>query len=515
MRLDMLSIMAAPPDPTPRDSSPVSPSSRSGEGRANATGVAASRAATMPAQIGPYRLIRKLGAGGMGTVYLAEETVGRHTVALKVLPKTDQTPPTLLRRFLAESHTASRLRHPHVVAIYDSGEADGHLYLAMEYLDGPDLERQVRKGGPLSPTRSVKIVRQIAAALAHAHAAGIIHRDIKPANILLRKDGTALLTDMGLARAVSDEEAANITRAGYTVGTVDFMAPEQARNSKAADVRSDLYSLGCTWFHMLTGKAPFHEGDLTNKLRAHAQSPPPDPRGLRPEIPAGIVAVLQRLMSKKPEDRYQSAELLIRELDRPTLCRRSVTDDDLRGLADADALIEVDNEAENSSDDDDLVVGRDDGPGDASTESAETSQSEGLSPAPASAGGSFSFSGLASGEALPTDVTTETRSRPARGGDPRPVLRRGANSVRGVAKPADRVRAALVLVLLVGIVALAIWGLLSLDSRFGGNTHAPHEIEERPNEAVEPAASPTDGDAAESDPTTLRREPGPQETPNG
>ncbi len=298
-------------------------------------------APAVPPRIGPYRPSRKLGAGGMGVVYLADDEAHGRQIALKVLKRTDQTPETLVKRFLGEGEAAGRLRHPNIVAVYDTGEADGYLYLALEYINGPDLDRLVRKKGPIPTERSLAIIWQVAAALTHAHAAGIVHRDIKPSNILLRKDGTAALTDLGLARAIDEVASAGITRAGYTVGTVDYMPPEQARSSRAADARSDLYSLGCTWHHMLTGKAPFPDGDLTNKLRAHAQSPPPDPRDFGADVPPGVVAVLQRLMAKKPEERYQSATELLTDLERPGLTRRTVTSDDLRALAedDGDGLV--------------------------------------------------------------------------------------------------------------------------------------------------------------------------------
>ena len=289
--------------------------------------------ANSPKRIGRYRIERTLGSGGMGTVYLAEDSKLERTVALKVLVKTDSTPANLIHRFLAEATTAAKLRHPNIVTVYDSGEADGFLYLALEYIDGPDIERVLRKQGAIPPQRSLEIIQQITQAVDHAHSAGVVHRDIKPSNILLRKDGSATLTDMGLARAVGESAASNITRAGFTVGTVDYMAPEQARSSRAADARSDLYSLGCTWFHMLTGRVPYPAGDLTNKLRAHATGPPPDPREIVPSVPMGIVAVIQRLMAQRPEDRYSTSHELLKDLNQPNLCRESVSPDDLRMLA--------------------------------------------------------------------------------------------------------------------------------------------------------------------------------------
>ena len=161
----------------------------------------------------------------------------------------------------------------------------------------------------------------------------MVHRDIKPSNVLLRKDGTALLADLGLARAMDEAAESGITRAGYTVGTVDFMPPEQARSSRAADARSDIYSLGCLWFYVLTGRIPFPEGDLTNKLRAHAVTPPPDPREFNSTVPAGVVAVLHRMLAKSPNERYASAVELLNELELPSLRRETFTSDDMEALA--------------------------------------------------------------------------------------------------------------------------------------------------------------------------------------
>lgn len=288
----------------------------------------------LPSRIGRYRIEKVLGSGGMGTVFLAEDTQLQRTVALKVLVKSDKTPPNLIQRFHSEARTSAQLRDPHIVTVYDSGEVDGYLFLALEYIDGPDVERVLRKRGPMPPKRAFEIIRQVVHALCHAHGLGIVHRDIKPSNILVRSDGSAALTDMGLARAMGESAESHITRAGFTVGTVDYMAPEQARSSRAADARSDLYSLGCTWYHMLTGRVPYPDGDLTNKLRAHATGPPPDPRDVVPEIPDGIVAVVQRLMAQNPDDRYQTSLELLEDLDQPGLFRQAVTSDDLRGLAD-------------------------------------------------------------------------------------------------------------------------------------------------------------------------------------
>lgn len=276
-------------------------------------------------QLGKYQIERKIGAGGMGTVFLARDTELKRTVALKVLPQDKAANPTLVRRFRAEAQAAAQLRHPNIVAVFDSGEADGYLYIAMEYVEGRDLFEMVSLRGVVPIRRSIDIIKQVAAALQHAYEQNIVHRDIKPSNLLIRRDGVVKLTDLGLARSVDDTLETNITRAGTTVGTVDYMSPEQARNSKFADIRSDLYSLGCTWYQMLTGSPPYPEGAVTNKLQAHAVKPIPDPRDKNPRIPEGLTAVISRMMAKKPEDRYQTPAELLDELNHAQLTDAAIS----------------------------------------------------------------------------------------------------------------------------------------------------------------------------------------------
>ncbi len=265
-------------------------------------------------RLGKYEIERKLGQGGMGAVYLATDATLKRKVALKVLPKDKAENPTLVRRFQAEAQAAAQLRHDNIVAVFDSGSADGYLYIAMEYVDGTDLHEHVSRRGIIPVKRSIELIKQAASALQHAYEHKIVHRDIKPSNLLLRRDGVLKLTDLGLARSVDDTIETNITRAGTTVGTVDYMAPEQARNSKLADIRSDLYSLGCTWYFMLTGQPPYPDGSLTNKLQAHAIKPLPNPQDQNKNVSEGLVAVLHRMIAKKPEDRYQTPKELLDDL---------------------------------------------------------------------------------------------------------------------------------------------------------------------------------------------------------
>lgn len=283
--------------------------------------------------LGKYKIEKEIGAGGMGAVFLARDTRLNRLAALKILPRDKAENPVLVKRFKAEGQAAAHLRHENIVSVYDAGEEDGYLYIALEYVEGTDLHNLINKRNRIPVRRSLEIITQVTEALSHAYQQGIVHRDIKPANILIRLDGVVKLTDLGLARSIDDNTETSITRAGTTVGTVDYMAPEQARDSKAADIRSDIYSLGCTWYHMLTGRAPFSEGSLTNKLAAHATTPPPDPRELNDRVPEGIVAIIHRMMAKPQADRYQTPAELLEDLKNSNLKRSNLGNDVLEALA--------------------------------------------------------------------------------------------------------------------------------------------------------------------------------------
>ncbi|WP_417383911.1 serine/threonine protein kinase [Gimesia sp.] len=283
--------------------------------------------------LGKYKIEKEIGAGGMGAVFLARDTTLNRLAALKILPRDKAENPVLVKRFKAEGQAAAHLRHENIVSVYDAGEEDGYLYIALEYVEGTDLHNLINKRNRIPVRRSLEIITQVTEALSHAYQQGIVHRDIKPANILIRTDGVVKLTDLGLARSIDDNTETSITRAGTTVGTVDYMAPEQARDSKAADIRSDIYSLGCTWYHMLTGRAPFSEGSLTNKLAAHATSPPPDPRELNERVPEGMVAIIHRMMAKPQADRYQTPAELLEDLKNSNLKRSNLGNDVLEALA--------------------------------------------------------------------------------------------------------------------------------------------------------------------------------------
>jgi hypothetical protein len=264
--------------------------------------------------LGPYALLEPLGEGGMGEVFKARHLNLGRVAALKVLRPDLLRRPNALRRFRREVRAAARLAHPNVVRAYDAGESGGRPFLVMEYVEGVDLARLVHESGPLEVAQACEYVRQSALGLQHAHAHGLVHRDVKPSNLLLTPDGVVKLLDLGLARlsrpAAGERSGDGITRDGVTVGTPDFLAPEQARASRAADARADLYALGCTLYFLLTGPVPFPGVSVGEKLLRHQTAEPEPLERLRPEVPPAVVAVVRKLMAKEPADRYQtSAEL--------------------------------------------------------------------------------------------------------------------------------------------------------------------------------------------------------------
>ena len=267
-------------------------------------------------RIGKYRVTAHLATGGMGAVYKAHDTEAHRDVALKVLTPELAAKPLMIERFRREARNASKLSHPHIVRVYEFGEADGCFYIAMEFVEGIDLNEYVERKGPLDPDEALRLITQATKALDHAHRQNIIHRDIKPSNFLVtRRKGRLIvkLADLGLSREVQAEEF-RVTRAGTTVGTVDYISPEQARDSGTADIRSDLYSLGCTWHHLLTGKAPFADGGLAERLHKHLNVDPPDPRTANPRVSRATAAVLRRLLAKRLADRYQTPAELLKDL---------------------------------------------------------------------------------------------------------------------------------------------------------------------------------------------------------
>jgi serine/threonine protein kinase len=269
-------------------------------------------------RIGKYEVLAHIATGGMGAVYKARDTELGRIVALKIIPPDTAGKPAALERFRREARSAAKLRHENIVTLYEFGEARGVYFLALEYVDGIDLQAYIERKGRLKPDKARRILVQAARALDHAHKQGVVHRDVKPSNFLITRRDSGLLvklTDLGLAREASEDEF-RVTRVGSTVGSIDYMAPEQARDSRAADVRSDIYSLGCTFYHMLAGRAPFPEGSLTERLFKHIEEEPPDVRQFNPRVPEELVHVLNRMLAKKPEERYQTPAELLRDLAR-------------------------------------------------------------------------------------------------------------------------------------------------------------------------------------------------------
>src|ERR671910_3422932 len=259
---------------------------------------------------GRYRILRKLGSGGMANVYLAEdEELGRR-VAIKILNDRYANDDAFIERFRREAKSAASLSHPNIVSIYDRGEAEGTYYIAMEVIEGRSLKELLLTRGPLSIVEAVHYARQILQALRFAHRHGIIHRDIKPHNNLIGEQGLKV-TDFGIARYGPSQ----MTEAGSIMGTAQYLSPEQARGAPVT-ASSDLYSVGIVLYEMLTGKVPFSGDSAIEIAMKHLNELPKPPSKLRPEIPEDIDRIVLRALAKAPEERYQSAEEFIEDLER-------------------------------------------------------------------------------------------------------------------------------------------------------------------------------------------------------
>ena len=265
--------------------------------------------------LGKYKILDHLGTGGMSSVYLAEHKVMKHRVAIKVLPKNLVQQSSYLERFHQEARAAALLDHPNMVRAYDVDNDRDQHFLVMEYVDGVDVKELVARDGPLPYRTSAEYTRQAADGLAYAHSRGLVHRDIKPANLLIDKGGTVKILDLGLVR-FSDDVKGSLTVAydENMIGTVDYLAPEQAVNSHKADGRADIYSLGCTLYFMLTGGPPFPEGTIPQRVMMHQNSEPPAIRKVRPDAPDALIKTCSRMMAKSPERRFQSAAEVSRVL---------------------------------------------------------------------------------------------------------------------------------------------------------------------------------------------------------
>jgi eukaryotic-like serine/threonine-protein kinase len=289
---------------------------------------------------GKYKLLEHLGSGGMGSIYLCEHIVMRRRVAIKILPTENMTDPVLLERFYREARAVAALDHPNIVGAYDIDHDGDMHFLVLEYVDGANLHSIVERFGPLSVPRAINCILQAADGLQHAHEAGLVHRDVKPGNLLFDRSGTVKILDLGLARFF-DDETGQLTRrndVAHILGTADYVAPEQAIDSSAVDIRGDIYSLGVTFFFLLTGKSPYKDGSISQKLMWHQISQPTPVTQLRPEVPKKVAAILDKMMAKEPSQRYQTPAELFQALapwdegqvvppdrEMPQLCRAAAT----------------------------------------------------------------------------------------------------------------------------------------------------------------------------------------------
>ncbi|MHC4247808.1 MAG: protein kinase domain-containing protein [Planctomycetota bacterium] len=266
-----------------------------------------------PDRVGRYELIEKIGEGGMGTVFKARDGSSGRVVALKVLPPKLAEDKIFMGRFQREAIAVTRLDHPNIVRGLDVGTADDAHYIAMEFIDGLDCDKMLARRSRLPEREAANIAMQVAKALEYAGSRRLVHRDIKPANILVMKDGTAKLTDLGLAKSTS-ATATKLTQTGITMGTPHYISPEQDMGASDLDVRSDIYSLGATLYQLVTGRVPFEGSSPAIIVAKHLTEELPNPRDLVAELSEGIVLVLERMLAKKREDRYADPAVLVRDL---------------------------------------------------------------------------------------------------------------------------------------------------------------------------------------------------------
>lgn len=271
--------------------------------------------------LGNYVILDKIGAGGMGTVFKARHRRMKRVVALKVLPQELSQSEIFVQRFLREMEAAARMTHPNIVTAYDADEDNGRFYLAMEYVAGIDLATWVRHRGPMATRDAAQCIIHAANGMAYAHEQGVVHRDIKPSNLLRDQTGQVKIADLGLARFVDDSthrsnnfEREQLTHTGSFSGTIDYMSPEQALDTNSADARSDIYSLGCTLYYLLVGSPPYQGNSIVDVLLAHRDQPIPDVREARPDIPATLANIYERMMAKRPAQRFAKMEQVAQEL---------------------------------------------------------------------------------------------------------------------------------------------------------------------------------------------------------
>ena len=307
--LDRLQNAQAMPDRVPSAMAPFDASCQDG----SADPVAVSPVDTLPPELADhpdYEILRELGRGGMGVVYLANNRLmGRHEV-LKVVGRHLVERPDVLDRFLREIRSAAKLQHANIVTAYSALRLGPSIVLAMEYVDGLDLARMVKTKGPLPIVNACYFIHQAALGLQHAHERGMVHRDIKPANLILARDGKKAIVkvlDFGLAKVTSEGQTdSSLTREGQMLGTPDFIAPEQIRDAQRADIRADIYSLGCTLYYLLSGGPPFRGHHLWDLYQAHFSTEAGPLNLVRPEVPVELAAVVAKMMAKEPSRRFQT-----------------------------------------------------------------------------------------------------------------------------------------------------------------------------------------------------------------
>jgi serine/threonine protein kinase len=265
-------------------------------------------------QIPGFQLLKKVGAGAMASVYMAKQLSLDRIVAIKILPKRLSEDQEFVSRFYKEGRAAAKLNHNNIVQAIDVGEYAGHHYFVMEYVDGKTVYDEMVKKRVYSEREALEIITQIAKALEHAHAKGFIHRDVKPKNIMITKDGTAKLADMGLARQASDAEAATAEK-GRAFGTPYYISPEQIRGMVDVDFRADIYSLGATMYHMVTGRVPFEGNTPAEIMHKHLREPLIPPDHLNTSLSTGLAEVVERSMAKDRDRRYQSTTDLLLDLE--------------------------------------------------------------------------------------------------------------------------------------------------------------------------------------------------------
>ena len=265
--------------------------------------------------IGGYEVVQAIGRGGMGTVFKAEQLSMSRPVALKILHPELTTDPEAVQRFLREARAGGQLSHPNIIRIYDMNHAEGHHFISMEFVPGGDVGALLDREGPLPTRHAVDIARQTCRAVAHAHAKGVIHRDIKPTNLLLGRGDLIKVADLGLAKSLDDAGISSLTTTGTALGTLAYVPPEQLVDARQVDGRADVYSIGATCYHLLTGVPPFRGDSAADVARAVRSAPLRPPRAYRRDLPQPVEDLLLRAMARDRDDRFQTADELLQAVE--------------------------------------------------------------------------------------------------------------------------------------------------------------------------------------------------------